>query len=161
VSPVTDITDMIARFALAIDDRDWAGVIDCLGESVRRDYQSLTGAAPDRIAGPDLVAEWEGVLRCLDGHQHLLGPPVIDVAGAGDEAQAAAHVVGTHILQGGPGSHWVVGGTYRLVLRRVGDRWRIVGLTLDTRWQTGDPALLQRAAARPVGAPSTDTVGER
>ena len=79
-------------------------------------------------------------------HQHLLGPPVVEIEG--DGARAAAHVIGTHVLDGDPGSPWVVGGTYRFGLRQLTGRWRIVALTLDTRWQTGDGALLQRAAAR-------------
>jgi hypothetical protein len=161
---MTPVADLIARFALALDDRDWDAVTRCLAGTVRRDYQSLTGVAPDDIAGPDLVAEWRAALTGLDGHQHLLGLPVVDVHGDGDgerdadshgereregvQAHAAVHVVGTHILDGDPGSPWVVGGTYRFALRGDGDGWRITALTLDTRWQTGDGALLARAAAR-------------
>ncbi len=118
-----------------------------LADTVRRDYRSLTGAEPDDIAGPDLVAEWRAALSGLDAHQHLLGLPVIDVD-ADDRAHASVHVVGTHILDDDLGSPWVVGGTYRIELRRVADGWRITALTLDTRWQTGDGDLLARAAAR-------------
>jgi hypothetical protein len=50
----------------------------------------------------------------------------------------------------------VVGGTYRFALRRIGDRWWIMALTLGTRWQTGDGTLLQQAAARPVGTSTAD-----
>ena len=141
------VTDLLARFTLALDDHDWDGVTRCLAGTVRRDYRSLTGAEPDDIAGPDLVAEWRGALRGLDSHQHLLGPPVVDVDGD-DRARAAVHVIGTHVLAGDPGSPWVVGGTYRIGLRRIGGEWRIAALTLDTRWQTGDGGLLERAAAR-------------
>jgi SnoaL-like domain len=160
MSPVTEATALIARFIMALDDHDWPGVTACLGDTVRRDYSSLTGAPPDEIAGPDLVAEWEGALRGLDAHQHLLGPPAVQMDSSSDTARAATHVVGTHVLEGDSGSPWVVGGTYRFVLRSAGDRWRIIGLTLDTRWQTGDGALLQRAA-RGAGASSTDAVDAR
>ena len=142
---MNQVTDTIARFVLALDDQDWEGVTSCLGETVRRDYTSLFGGEADEIAGPALVAEWRGVLTGLDAHQHLLGPPAVTVDC--DEARAAAHVVGTHVLDGDPGSPWVVGGTYRLVLRRLEGRWRIVALTLDTRCETGDSAVLERAGA--------------
>jgi catechol 2,3-dioxygenase-like lactoylglutathione lyase family enzyme len=56
---------------------------------------------------------------------------------------AASISIGTGI----PGSPWVVGGTYRFVLRRLEGRWRIVALTLDTRWETGDSAVLERGAS--------------
>ena len=82
---------------------------------MRRDYSVADRRRPDEIAGPDLVAEWRAVLAGLDAHQHLLGLPVVDLDGA--EARAAVHVIGTHVLDGDPGSPWVVGGTYRIRLR--------------------------------------------
>ncbi len=138
------VTDTIAGWLLALDDHDWEAVVACLGDSVRRDYSSLFGAEPDEISGPALVAEWRDTLSGLDSHQHLLGPPVVEVDG--HEARAAVQVVATHVAEGDPGSPWVVGGTYRLELRQDAGGWRIVSLTLDTRWQTGDAALLERAA---------------
>jgi hypothetical protein len=146
------IADALARFAMAVDEHDWDTVAALLDDTVRRDYRSLTGAAPDEIAGAALAAEWAGALEGLDGHQHLLGLPVIE-AGA-DAALAVAHVIGTHVLDGDPGSPWTVGGTYRFALRRAEGGWRIAGLTLDTRWQTGDGALLRRAAAQAGRAPA-------
>jgi hypothetical protein len=143
---VNPVGEVIARFALAIDDHDWDGVTTALAETVRRDYTSLFGGEPDEISGPALADEWKRAITGLDAHQHLLGTPVVDVDG--DEARASVHVVGTHVLAGDPGSPWVVGGTYRFGLRRLDGHWRIVTLTLDTRWQTGDSAVLQRATAR-------------
>ena len=139
------VAETLAFCFLALDDHDWDSVTACLGETVRRDYSSLFGGEPDELPGPALAAEWRSTISGLDSHQHLLGPPVIEVEG--DEARAAAHVVGTHVLDGDSGSPWVVGGTYRFRLRRDGERWRIVALTLDTRWQTGDSGLLGRAAS--------------
>jgi SnoaL-like domain len=143
---VNSVAETLARFILALDDHDWDALTAILGETVSRDYTSLFGGEPDEISGAALAAEWRGVLTGLDSHQHLLGVPLIDVED--DEGRAAVHVVGTHVLDGDPGSPWVVGGTYRFGLRRIDGRWRIVALTLDTRWQTGDGAVLQRAAAR-------------
>ena len=142
---MSSVSDALARFMLALDDHDREGVTAALGETVRRDYTSLFGGEPDEIAGPALAAEWRGVLAGLDGHQHLLGLPAVDVEG--DEARAAVPVIGTHVLDGDPGSPWVVGGTYRFALRRLSGRWRIVAITLDARWQTGDAGVLQRAAS--------------
>jgi SnoaL-like domain len=143
---VNSVAETLARFILAVDDHDWDALTAILGETVSRDYTSLFGGEPDEISGPALAAEWKGVLTGLDSHQHLLGVPLIEVED--DEGRAAVHVVGTHVLDGDPGSPWVVGGTYRFVLRQLDGRWRIVAVTLDTRWQTGDGAVLQRAAAR-------------
>src|SRR5262245_10008621 len=153
------VVDLVARMFVALDDHDWESVIRCLAASVHRDYSSLTGADPDYIAGPDLVAEWRSAIGGLDAHQHLLGLPVVDMSrdqdsegdGSREAARASVPVVGTHVLAGDPGSPWTVGGTYRMDLRQVEDRWLIVAITLDSRWQTGDRAVLERAAARAAG----------
>jgi hypothetical protein len=138
------VGDLLARMLLALDDHEWEIVAACLDDTVRRDYRSLTGAEPDELPGPALAAEWRAVLEGLTGHQHLLGPAVVDEEG--DSARASLHVIGTHTLEGDPGSPWTVGGTYRFALRRDGERWRVAAMTLDVRWQTGDAALLGRAA---------------
>lgn len=146
---MSSVAETLAFCLLALDDHDWDGVTSCLGETVRRDYSSLFGTEPDALPGSQLATEWKSTISALDAHQHLLGPPVVEVGG--DEARAAAHVMATHMLNGDPGSPWVVGGTYRFVLRRDGERWRIVELKLDTRWQTGDSGVLARAASRSDG----------
>jgi SnoaL-like domain len=145
-----DPADVVARFLLALDDHQWSRVEAALDETVSRDYTSLFGGEPDAIAGSALVAEWRAVLTGLDSHQHLTGPAVVDRGG--EEAAADVHVVGTHVLEGDPGSPWVVGGTYRFTLRRREERWRISAIKLDTRWQTGDAAILERAARAEPGA---------
>jgi SnoaL-like domain len=142
--------DAVARFLLALDDHQWGRVEAALDERVSRDYTSLFGGEPDAIAGSALVAEWRALLTGLDSHQHLTGPAVVDLNG--DEASADVHVVGTHVLEGHPGSPWVVGGTYRFGLRRREERWRIAAIKLDTRWQTGDAAILERAARAEPGS---------
>jgi hypothetical protein len=138
-----EITDAVARFLLALDDHQWDRVEAALDETVIRDYTSLFDGEPDAIAGSALVAEWRELLTGLDAHQHLTGPVVVDLGG--EEASADVHVVGTHVREGDPGSPWIVGGTYRFTLRRREERWRIAAIKLDTRWQTGDAAILERA----------------
>ena len=139
-----EVADTAARFLLALDDHRWGRVEAALEETVSRDYTSLFGGEPDAIAGSALVTEWREMLTGLDSHQHLTGPAVVELNGG--EASADVHVVATHVLEGDPGSPWVVGGTYRFALRRREGRWRIAAIRLDTRWQTGDAAILERAA---------------
>ncbi len=138
-----EIAEAVARFLLALDDHQWDRVEAALDETVSRDYSSLFGGEPDVIARAALAAEWRDLLTGLDAHQHLTGPPVVDVDG--EKASADVHVVGTHVLEGDPGSPWVVGGTYRFALRRRERRWRIAAIKLDTRWQRGNSAILERA----------------
>jgi hypothetical protein len=140
-----EVADAVVRFLLALDDHRWGQVEAALDETVHRDYSSLFGGEPDAIAGSALVGEWRTLLTGLDSHQHLTGPAVVDLNG--EEASADVHVVATHVLDGDPGSPWVVGGTYRFTLRRREERWRIAAIKLDTRWQTGNAAILEHAAS--------------
>jgi len=140
---MSSVCAALADFFIALDDREWGAVSALLADTVRRDYRSLFGTEPDEIEGPALAAEWEQALSGLDAHQHYIGAPSIEVDD--DEARVAVHVVATHILEGDPGAPWVVGGTYRIELRRLDGDWRIVALRLDTKWQTGDRGILTRA----------------
>jgi hypothetical protein len=134
-----EVADAVARFLLALDDHEWGRVEAALDETVNR------GGEPDAIAGSALVAEWRKFVTGLDSHQHLTGPVVVELDGV--EASADVHVIATHVLEGDPGSPWVVGGTYRFTFRRREERWRIAAIRLDTRWQTGDAAILERGAS--------------
>jgi hypothetical protein len=140
-----EVADAVPRFLLALDDHEWGQVEAALEETVSRDYTSLFGGEPDAIAGSALVAEWREFVAGLDSHQHLTAPAVVDLNG--EEASADVHVVATHVLEGDPDSPWVVGGTYRFTFHRREGRWRIAAIKLDTRWQTGDAAILERAAS--------------
>jgi hypothetical protein len=140
-----EVADTVARFLLAVDDHQWGRVEAALDETVSRDYSSLFGGEPDAISGSALAAEWRDLLTGLDSHQHLAGPAVVDLSG--EEASADVHILATHVRDGDPGSPWVVGGTYRFAFRHREERWRIAAIKLDARWQTGDAAILERAAS--------------
>ena len=77
-----EILDTIGSFAQRADRRDWEGLVGCFTEMVDRDYSSLTGSGPDRLAARKLVVEeWAPVLGALDATQHLIGLPVVSSNG--------------------------------------------------------------------------------
>ena len=85
-----EILNVIGSFAQRADRRDWEGLVGCFTEMVDRDYSSLTGSGPDRLAARKLVVEeWAPVLGSLDATQHLIGLPVVSLNG--DSATATAH----------------------------------------------------------------------
>ena len=91
-----------------------------------------------------LAAEWRDLLTGLDAHQHLTGPPVVDVDG--DESSVDVHVVGAHVLEGDPAARgWSAApiDSPSAVARALAHRRR----QADTPWQTGDSAVLERAAS--------------
>jgi hypothetical protein len=144
-----EILDTIGSFAQRADRRDWEGLVGCFTEMVDRDYSSLTGSGPDRLAARKLVVEeWAPVLGALDATQHLIGLPV--VSSNGDYATATAHFQAQHILANTDGGdRWTLGGRYDFELRRETDGWRISGVTMTAVWSEGNQSVMSRAAESP------------
>jgi hypothetical protein len=94
---------------------------------------------------------------CVEPHELGRNPrpagshELTELLGALQVRNYCARAILVRAIPGKPVTGWVVGGTYRFVLRRDGERWRIVELKRDTRWQTGDSGVLARAASRSDG----------
>jgi hypothetical protein len=139
------IAALVAAVADHVDGKRWPQLRALFADEVATDYTSLFGGTPQRQAGDAIVGGWQKVLTPVST-QHLLGPVVIEVAGA--TATAHCHVRAWHLAKGAPGGEeWVVGGRYLFTLARAGAGWRITGLTLETFHQTGNTKLLAEAAA--------------
>jgi hypothetical protein len=92
-----------------------------------------------------VVGGWRTALAPVST-QHLLGPVVVEVAGA--SAAARCHVRAWHMAKGAPGGdEWVVAGHYVFSFARGTGGWKIAGLKLETLHQRGNTKLLQEAAA--------------
>ena len=141
-----EILDTIGSFAQRADRRDWEGLVGCLTEMVERDYSSLTGSGPDRLAARKLVVEeWAPVLGSLDATQHLIGLPVVSLNG--DSATVTAHFQAQHVLANTDGGdRWTLGGRYDFELRRESGGWRISGVTMTALWSEGNQRVMSRAA---------------
>lgn len=141
-----EILNAIGSFAQRADRRDWEGLVGCFTEMVDRDYSSLTGSDPDRLAARKLVVEeWAPVLGSLDATQHLIGLPVVSLNG--DSATVTAHFQAQHGLANTDGGdRWTLGGRYDFELRRESGGWRISGVTMTALWSEGNQRVMSRAA---------------
>jgi SnoaL-like domain len=139
------IEETIIRMGWLIDRREWHELLGLFTDRVKIDYTSLFGGEPETITAEDLVSRWRTILDTLAATQHLIAGVLIDLRG--DEAEATANVIGTHVLpnaSGGP--TWTVGGTYWFTLVRHNGCWRISTLTLDVAWVDGNQHILTLAA---------------
>lgn len=152
-----DVKNSFARFLKAIDARDWAGVRAEMAPEVYTDYQNLFGAAPGVAPADGIVQQWKTLLGPLDATQHLLGTPAVHVDG--DRATLDVSVRGYHYAHGiEGGDEWMVAGQYNTVFERTKAGWKLTSLRLDTHAQTGNRALLGKAAARVHPLPAVDGV---
>lgn len=144
-----EIEDVLYRYAHALDSKHW----DRLGAEVFTadavcDFLELGGVHEGAQAAADFIAS---VLGGLDASQHLIGTPLIDVAG--DTARSRCYLQAQHVFLGAEGGdHFLVGGTYVDDLARTPDGWRITRRELHGTWQSGNPGVFTAAVERLAGS---------
>jgi ketosteroid isomerase-like protein len=139
-----EITEVLYRYAMALDSHDWEGLKSVFTPDAVADFLDLGGVNEGLDAITALIA---GVLSGLDASQHLIGCPLATVDG--DTATATCYLQAQHVFKGAPGGdHFLVGGTYVDRLVRTADGWRIVHRTLHASWMDGNPEVFTAAAER-------------
>lgn len=117
-----EITDLLTRYATALDGGDWDGARSVFAAGAVLDYTAFDGPRGE----PAEVMAWVAdALSGFDMSQHLLGN--VQVVLDGDEATASCYVFNPMGQRGADGSLslFYVGGTYHDRLRRTPDGWRI------------------------------------
>ena len=133
-----EIAELLARYANALDDRDWNRLACCFTEDATGDY-----GAVGRCEGfAAIEALCRKALEPLDSSQHLVGSIEIEVSG--DSARARCALQAQHTLRGCEGGeNYTLGGSYRDQLVRTASGWRIRHRELRVSWQEGNPRVLQ------------------
>jgi 3-phenylpropionate/cinnamic acid dioxygenase small subunit len=133
-----EIAEVLARYANALDDRDWSRLASCFTPDATADYGGA-GACSGFTAIETLCRR---ALEPLDASQHLVGS--IEVEVAGDEARARCALQAQHTRRGCEGGdHFTIGGSYRDCLVRTKDGWRIRHRELRVGWQDGNPRVMR------------------
>jgi hypothetical protein len=115
------IQDLIARYPLVVDGRDWDGLHELFTADARIDFTAFGGPAGD-------VAEIKVFLRdALGGFrrtQHMMGLPAITLSG--DTAAARTSCNNPMVIDGADGetSVWLIGLWYDDEFARTPDGWR-------------------------------------
>ena len=138
-----EITDVLIRYATALDTRDWHLFDSCFTEDAIADYGTLGGRNQGREAIRNAVA----ILAGFDRTQHLIGN--ISITVDADEAQAVCYLHAQHVIDGGDSVELLtIGGIYRDRIIRTPIGWRIAQRKLEPVWQSGDSGLISVAAQR-------------
>ncbi|HMI87019.1 MAG TPA: nuclear transport factor 2 family protein [Polyangiaceae bacterium] len=122
ISDRIQIQDLLTRYALAIDSKDWALLDTCFAAGAQIDYTSTGGKK-----GPySEVREWlRKVLSSFAVTVHFLGNTSVELEG--ERARAHTYLWNPMGFQQADGSlHWfTVSAQYRDELVRTSDGWRI------------------------------------
>lgn len=139
--PRLDVCQVLARFTLALDGRDWPAYRAVFTDEVDVDYSSYRPGSVGRMPAGDWVARAERLFPGLDATQHALFLPEVVVDG--DHGSTRTPMRADHFLAG---ERYSLGGVYLHRLVRTEGVWRISAVTLQVRWTEGDRDLLVRAA---------------
>ncbi|WP_433496602.1 nuclear transport factor 2 family protein [Sphaerimonospora sp. CA-214678] len=140
-----DIADLLARYCVALDGRDW----DLLGQVFTEDAAAEYGSAGSPRGLPAIVEVVRASLEPLDASQHFIGTSLIEATGA-DEATGRTYLIAQHVKNGTPGGDlFTIAGTYVDRFVRTRDGWRIADRHLHHTWTQGNPAVLASHRAGP------------
>jgi ketosteroid isomerase-like protein len=128
-----DILDLIMRYAVAVDTRDFDGVAACFTEDATAEYSGHVldpGVKPiiDHISG----------IASFPASQHVFGSSTVDING--DSAHTVSYAV-AYLVGPVDGGHEVIsrGLVYTDDLIRTSDGWRIKNRVHKPIWSTTGP----------------------
>ena len=139
------ISDVVLRYAAAVDGRDWDMFTSCFTDPVFINFVSFSPTAAEEMPRSAWVARVRSLIPGFDATQHLSSNHDITIATDGN-ATCVSAMQATHVLDD---SIAVLGGFYTNQLVRAADRtWRIESCTLTVTWRTGDQRLFALARER-------------
>lgn len=141
------ISDVVIRYATAIDTRDSPLFRSCFTDEVYRDFTSFAGGQPETIPADLWVAQVERGLWGFAATQHMSTNHVITLNG--DEAVCVSYMQAQHYLPNDEYESTItLGGHYTNTLVRAAEGWKISRCLLTVTWRTGDMRLFDLARQR-------------
>lgn len=125
-----EITDLLTRYATAVDDKDWPLYRSVFTADAQIDYSSAGGPTGDVDT---VVAGLTEQLQLFARTQHFISN--IAVVLAGDTAAVRAMFFNPMIVS--PGKQFTCGGWYNHDLVRTPDGWRSARLVEEAAWFDG------------------------
>ena len=134
MSEVDLIEQLLARYATAIDTRDWALLRTCFTDDVAADYGDIGGWT----TAEGITSFMEDAHAGFGATNHMLTNMAIDVESSGARATSRCYVHAVLTLLEDPGTWFDTVGQYDDVLVRTSDGWRIAQRTFRaTRMTSG------------------------
>ncbi|MGI2903810.1 nuclear transport factor 2 family protein [Tolypothrix sp. VBCCA 56010] len=139
----TEIINLLNRFVLSIDTRDYTTMRACLTNEVNFDYSALFGTIMPSAAD-ELIEDVRQNHAGFRGLQHLTANHFVIVDG--DSATCTANFIAHHFLPNDRGGNsWTLGGRYDYQLTQTETGWKISGCTIHVSWTDGNLQLFDLA----------------
>jgi hypothetical protein len=136
------IVDVVTRYCVAVDRRDWALFATCFAPTVRRDSGTLTRE--------EFVAVVEGALPGFRSTQHLSTNHVVTFDPTDpDHAVCESDMYAQHLLEASAaGTYYLLRARYRDELVRTPIGWKIEAITTTNRSEEGNLNAVAEAIER-------------
>ncbi len=142
VSDRIQISDLLTRYTVAIDTKDWKLLDSCFLPDALLDYTSAPGGIKGQY--PDVRKWLEQALSVFPMTQHFISNTTVELEG--DKARSRTYVINPMGFRNEDGSLHIftVGGYYNDRLVRTDDGWRIAERVEETAYLDGSlPEALQ------------------
>ena len=142
----TAISDVVFRYATALDTRDWLLYRSCFTDNIEIDFSSWNPEVKAALSAD----QWTGMAKAgisgFDATQHISSNHVHTLNG--DQAVCVSYMQAEHFLETDDGmKECTLGGFYTNDLVRTDDGWKISRCTLKVTWSRGDYGVFELAAA--------------
>ena len=146
-----DISQVLYRYATAIDTRDWDLLATCFTKDLEADFRAFGGR--EIVKRRDFWLEAiKSTIAGLDATQHLTANHVHTVDG--DSGTLVAYLQALHRLDTARSDpEYTVGGYYTCdMLRGEDGQWRMRRYSLSVTWHRGNRDILRQAQRRLANA---------
>lgn len=136
-----EVSEVLHRYCLAIDTRDWDLLATCFTDDCEADFRSF--GSHEIVHGRDTwIAAVRETIHGLDATHHATTNHMSEIDG--DDAKLTAYIQAMHWLQNDLGDpEYTVGGYYTCALTRLEEGWRIASYSLTVTWQRGNRHILR------------------
>lgn len=144
-SDVIEVHNVMHRYAMAIDTKNWEALAAVFADEVTADFRSFGARDVYTGDGAGWVAQVGGTISGMDATQHLMGNHLYELDGS--EASGTTYIQARHVCRNDWGGDvYTVGGFYEVEMVESGDGWKIRKYTINCTWHEGDRHVLKAAA---------------
>lgn len=145
------IHDVMHRYALAIDTKDWGLLESVFCPEVTADFRSFGSKAVFTGSRNGWIAQVRATIEGMDATQHQMTNHLYTVDG--ERAQGTTYIRALHVCRNDwGGDRYTAGGHYHVGLLRAHGEWRVREYRLEVTFHEGDRHVLRAAARRAARA---------
>ena len=147
---MNSVQQVMHRYALAIDTKDWGALTDLFTENMSADFRTFGAKSVYEGSREGWVEQVRSTIAGMDATQHVMTNHLYEVDGA--KATGTTYIQARHVCR----NHWggdvyTIGGHYAVDMVLSGDQWRIGAYTLHCTWYEGDRHVLKAAVRKAKG----------